>query len=93
MTETIDDATFAYTDDEIRGYLPPGWNLAGPAAERWDPKKRRWTIRVEDTADVRWDLAVDERDVEAKGRGEALRLAVDRLNRDRLGKRTRGLGF
>ena len=93
MTETVAEQTFAFTDDEIRGYLPSGWNLAGPAVGRWDPKKRRWTVRVEDTADVRWDLAVDARDVEEKGRQEALRLAVHRLNTDRLGRRTRGLGF
>lgn len=93
MIETAAEPTIVYTDDEIRGYLPPGWNLAGPAAGLWDAGKRRWTVRVEDTADVRWDLPVDERDVEEKGRLEALRLAVHRLNTDRLGRRTRGLGF
>ena len=88
-----DDATFAYTDEELRSYLPPGWNLAGGAEASWNPKKNRWSLRVEDGTDVRWDLEIDARDVEAEGRVEALRLAVGRLNRDRLGKRTRGLGF
>ncbi|HUF77396.1 MAG TPA: hypothetical protein VMR44_00625 [Thermoanaerobaculia bacterium] len=92
MATTV-DAPFVYTEVELRSYLPPGWNLAGAPLGRWDPRKGRWSVRVEDTADVRWDLEIDARDVDEKGRHEALRLAVDRLHRNRLGKRTRGLGF
>lgn len=92
MTTTV-EAPFGYTEDEIRSYLPTGWNLTGPAEGRWDRKKGRWTLRVEDGTDVRWDLVVDAREVETSGRIEALRLGVDRLYRERLGRRTRGLGF
>lgn len=88
-----DEAPFGFTRDELRSYLPSGWNLTGEAQGRWDPKKRRWSVRVEDTADVRWDLEVDAREAEQRGRLEALRLAVDRLYRTGLGRRTRGLGF
>lgn len=92
MTTTT-ESPFTYTEEEIRSYLPTGWNLVGEALGRWDPKKKAWFLRVEDTADMRWDLAVKARDAEEKGRIEALRLAVDRLYRERLGRRTRGLGF
>lgn len=92
MTTTT-EAPFTYFGEEIRSYLPTGWNVVGDGEGRWDPKKKAWRLRVEDTADMRWDLAVAARDVEEKGRIEALRLAVDRLYRERLGKRTRGLGF
>lgn len=99
MTTTV-EAPFGYTEDELRSYLPTGWNLAGwtegdwdPRHGAWNPKKGRWTVRVEDGTDVRWDLVVDAREVEDKGRLEALRLGVDRLFRERLGRRTRGFGF
>lgn len=93
MSPTTTEAPFSYTEGEIRSYLPTGWNLVGDVEGRWDPKKKTWSLRVEDTADMRWDLPVKARDVEENGRIEALRLAVDRLYRERLGKRTRGLGF
>ncbi|MFP3941782.1 MAG: hypothetical protein ACLF0P_15920 [Thermoanaerobaculia bacterium] len=92
MTTTT-EAPFTYTEEEIRSYLPTGWNLVGEPEGRWNPKKKAWTLRVEDSADMRWDLAVKARDAEENGRIEALRLAVDRLYRERLGRRTRGLGF
>lgn len=90
---TVEYAPFGYTEDELRSYLPTGWNLTGSAEGAWEPKKGRWSVRVEDGTDVRWDLVVDGREVEEKGRIEALRLGVDRLFRERLGRRTRGLGF
>jgi hypothetical protein len=92
MTTTV-EAPFGYTEDELRSYLPTGWNLTGSAEGSWNPKKGRWAVRVEDGTDVRWDLVVDAREAEDKGRHEALRLGVDRLFRERLGRRTRGLGF
>ncbi len=90
MTEL---ALFEYTEEELRSYLPTGWDLVGPEAGRWNPRKKIWTTRIEDTADMRWDLEVRAPEVSDKGRIEALRLAMDRLYRNRLGKRTRGLGF
>lgn len=89
----MSDPSFGYTEEELRSYLPTGWNLIGTAEGSWDSRKGRWSTRIEDGADMRWDLVVDAGDVAGKGRIEALRLAVDRLYRDRLGKRTRGLGF
>jgi hypothetical protein len=89
----MSDAPFGYTEEELRSYLPTGWNLVATSEAAWDPRKRRWSTRVEDGTDMRWNLVVDAGDVEEQGRVEALRLAVDRLFRDRLGRRTRGLGF
>lgn len=89
----MSEAPFGYTEEELRSYLPTGWNLVGSAEGAWDPRKRRWSTRIEDGADMRWDLVVDAGAVDESGRLEALRLAVDKLHRDRLGKRTRGLGF
>lgn len=89
----MSDAQFGYTEEELRSYLPTGWNLVGAAEGAWDARKGRWSTRIEDGSDMRWDLVVDAADVDRTGRLEALRLAVDRLHRNRLGKRTRGFGF
>jgi hypothetical protein len=88
-----DFAPFSYTEDELRSYLPTGWNLLGPLHGDWNPKKRRWTVRVEDTADMPWDVEVDQKAVDEDGRLEALHAAMDDLYKGRLGRRTRGLGF
>ena len=92
-----DFVPFDYTEDELRSYLPSGWTLIeherGEVDATWDPKKGIWTTRVEDTADMRWDLAVRQDEVDKEGRMAALKRAMDRLFVDRLGKRTRGLGF
>lgn len=91
-----------YTDAEIRSYLPSGWNVAAggdPAAlpgddeARWDAKSRTWKIKVFDDVDFDWEVAVHAREVEKLGRLEALRQAIDRTQRQRLGKPTRGLGL
>lgn len=89
----MSDAPFGYTEEELRSYLPTGWNLIGAADGAWDPRKKRWSLRIEDGTDMRWDLVVEGGEVDREGRVEALRLAVDRLYRNRLGKRTRGFGF
>lgn len=90
-------APFDYTEDEIRSYLPSGWTIMettpGDVDATWDPKKRIWATRIEDTADMPWDLEIRERDVEKEGRLAALKAAMDRLYVDRLGRRTRGFGF
>jgi hypothetical protein len=87
-----------YTEDEIRSYLPSGWRLLGsdePEAELsprviglWDAGKRLWRTRVIDNVDFDWPLVVKATDVAklgGSGRLEALRLAMDRLYRERLG--------
>lgn len=88
-----DFAPFSYTETELRSYLPTGWNLIGSPHGAWNAKKRRWTVRVEDTADMPWDVEVDQKAVDEDGRLPALQAAMDRLFKGRLGRRTRGLGF
>jgi hypothetical protein len=87
-----------YTEDEIRSYLPSGWRLAaaeGPNAElsprtfgHWDAARRVWRMRVLDNVDFDWPLVVKAADAAklgASGRLEALRRAMDKLYRERLG--------
>ena len=87
-----------YTEDEVRSYLPSGWRLL--AAEdanaevlphifgSWDAGKRVWRMRVVDNVDFDWPLVVKAADAAklgANGRLEALRRAMDKLYRERLG--------
>lgn len=87
-----------YTEDEIRSYLPSGWHLAAADdanAElsphtfgRWDAAKRVWRMRILDNVDFDWPLVVKAADavkLGANGRLEALRRAMDKLYRERLG--------
>jgi hypothetical protein len=87
-----------YTEDEVRSFLPSGWRLLAadePNAElqprtigRWDGGKRVWRARVVDNVDFDWPLVVKAADAArlgANGRIEALRRAMDKLNRERLG--------
>jgi hypothetical protein len=74
-----------YTETEIRSFLPTGWNLAGDPAGSWDAKKRVWRGRVIDNVAFDWPLVVDSGDAASLGRLEALRLAMDRVYRERLG--------
>jgi hypothetical protein len=90
-----------YTEDEVRSFLPSGWRLEGADAApdemapamigAWDGAKRVWRARVIDNVDFDWPLVVKAVDVDAagkrggNGRIEALRLAMDKLNRERLG--------
>jgi hypothetical protein len=87
-----------YTEDEIRSFLPSGWRLLGadePETEltprstgRWDAARRHWRTRVVDNVDFDWPLVVKATDAVKlgdNGRLEALRQAMDRLYRERLG--------
>lgn len=87
-----------YTEDEIRSFLPSGWRLAAaePAPAElvpltfghWDAGKGVWRMRVVDNVDFDWPLVVKAADVAklgTNGRLEALRQAMDKLNRERLG--------
>jgi hypothetical protein len=91
MTEQL-----VYTEDEVRSYLPSGWRLL--AAEdanaeilphtfgSWDAGKRVWRMRVVDNVDFDWPLVVKAADAaKLGGRLEALRRAMDKLYRERLG--------
>jgi hypothetical protein len=87
-----------YTEDELRSFLPSGWRLLGasPAPAEitpqetgaWDGGKRVWRTRVVDNVDFDWPLVVKAADAAKlgdNGRIEALRLAMDKLYRERLG--------
>jgi hypothetical protein len=73
----------SYTETEIRSFLPTGWNLTGDGPGTWDPKKKIWRFRVIDGVDFDWPVEVKAG--EGDNRLEALRRAVDRVYRERLG--------
>ncbi len=64
---------------------PSGWNLTGDPAGSWDARKRSWRATVIDNVDFDWPLVVDAGDAASLGRLEALRRAMDRVFRERLG--------
>ena len=72
----------SYTDVELDSYLPAGWVLAD-AAPRWDDDKGAFHVKVIDGSELGWDLWVPKADAERNGRIEALRRAVDKLDRER----------
>jgi hypothetical protein len=74
-----------YTETEVRSYLPTGWNLSGDPRGSWDAKKRLWRATVVDNVDFDWPLTVAADDAASLGRLEALRRAMDRVYRERLG--------
>jgi hypothetical protein len=85
--------TYRYTDEELRSYLPTGWELIDGGEAAWDEKRRATTLRVLDNVHFDWPVTVRAGEVDRVGRLEALRLAFDQVFRDRLGKPTRGLGL
>jgi hypothetical protein len=80
-------APLSYTETEIRSFLPTGWNLAEDGAGAWDPKKKVWRLMVLDNVDFDWPVEVEPDEASSLGRLEALRKAIDRVFRERLGKR------
>ena len=74
-----------YTETEVRSYLPTGWALAGPQGGAWDPKKKVWKATVLDNVDFDWPVEVTAAEISKLGRLEALRVAMDRVYRERLG--------
>ena len=77
------DEPLSYTETEIRSFLPTGWSLAGDSPGTWDPKKKVWRLRVIDGVDFDWPVEVKAG--EGDNRLEALRRAMDRVYRERLG--------
>lgn len=77
--------TLQYTESEIRSYLPSGWDILGDRQGAWDSKKKVWHATVLDNVDFDWPIEVEAAEVTKVGRMEALRLAMDRLYRERLG--------
>lgn len=79
--------TLSYTETEIRSYLPSGWNLAEDGVGSFDAKKKVWRTMVIDNVDFDWPVEVKPSEADSLGRLEALRKAIDRVFRERLGKR------
>lgn len=73
----------SYTTLELASYLPAGWTLADEPAPAWDDAKGAWRCTVIDLCDLDWQLVVPQKEVAAHGRIEALRRAVDQLDRKR----------
>ncbi len=71
-----------YTEVELESYLPAGWTLGEPAPH-WDEKGQAFHAKVLDGSFLDWDLRVPKAEADQRGRIEALRRAVDRLDRER----------
>lgn len=84
---------FDYTDDELRSFLPSGWEILDGGRGAWDAKKRALTVRILDNVDFDWPVTVTAAQADEHGRLEALRRAMDDTFRSRLGRPTRGLGI
>lgn len=82
--KTTNDAII-YTETEVRSYLPTGWDLAGSPEGSWDAKKKIWRATVIDNVDFDWPVEVKAAEASSLGRIEALRVAMDRVFRERLG--------
>ena len=72
----------SYTDVELDSYLPSGWVLAD-LEPRWNDDKGAFHVKVIDGSELEWDLWGPKADADRHGRIEALRLAVDKLDRER----------
>ncbi len=84
----MSDSSVSYTMIEVQSVLPSGWSLgAAPGTPERDRKGRlpAWAIKVQDVADVDWDLQVKAEAVLKLGRMEALKQAMDKLYREALG--------
>lgn len=78
--------TLQYTETEIRSFLPSGWDLLGkPLQGAWDAKKNLWRATVLDNVDFDWPVEVKADEASKLGRLEALRTAINRVYRERLG--------
>ncbi|HEX2224925.1 MAG TPA: hypothetical protein VHN15_12040 [Thermoanaerobaculia bacterium] len=82
--KTNNDAII-YTETEVRSFLPTGWDLAGSPEGAWDAKKKVWRATVVDNVDFDWPVEVKAAEASSLGRIEALRRAMDRVYRERLG--------
>jgi hypothetical protein len=84
-TKELSQPALQYTETEIRSFLPTGWNLLGSSQGTWDPKKRLWRATVIDNVDFDWPVEVKPDAAGKLGRLEALRVAMDKVYRERLG--------
>jgi len=76
------DLPLTYTPVELESYIPTGWSLATDEP-RWDAKKKAFRVKVIDGSELDWELLVPKADADQHGRIEALRRAVDKLDRGR----------
>jgi hypothetical protein len=74
-----------YTEEEVRSYLPTGWDVGRSGAGEWDPRDRVWRLTVIDNVDFDWEVEVEADEAAKRGRLEALRRAMDKVFRERLG--------
>jgi hypothetical protein len=82
------DQPLSYTVDEVKSYLPTGWSLTAPRGENpgtWDAKARTWKATVLDNVEFDWPVVVRSWEASSLGRIEALRQAMDKVFRERLG--------
>jgi hypothetical protein len=77
-----------YTDIEIRSYLPSGWGIPPGGTGRWSADAGQWAIEVYDGADNLWTVAVTNAAAAKSDRMTALKLAIDRLCRKQLGRKS-----
>jgi hypothetical protein len=85
MPAAAPPAELTYTSQEIQSYLPLGWSVYPGDRGGWSGERSSWSIRVLDGARMDWELVVTPDAAGRQGRIEALRQAVDRLFRQRLG--------
>jgi len=72
----------SYTEIELESYQVSGWVLAD-AAPHWHEGKAAFHATVVDGSELEWDLWVPKAEADRHGRIEALRRAVDKLDRGR----------
>jgi hypothetical protein len=75
----------SYSEVEIRSVLPSGWSLLEESPGTWDAGKQTWTARVLDNVDFDWPVVVQADAAGRLGRIEALKRAMDKVYRERLG--------
>jgi len=83
----VTTSPLSYTALEVRSYLPSGWNLTEDGPGAWDSQKNVWRTMVMDNVDFDYPVEVKPEEASSLGRLEALRKAIDRVHRERLGKR------
>lgn len=72
-----------YTDVELDSYIPSGWSLAEGRERGWNEKDGAFRFVVLDGSELDWELVVPLAETRRHGRIEALRRAVDDLDRNR----------
>lgn len=87
---TASQATPLFTATEIRSYLPSGWGIPPGTQGQVDARTGRWSLDVYDGADNTWRIEVDARS--GADRLEALRAAIDQVQRKGLGRKSMWIG-